>query len=300
MSDTSKLNPAIDADSIVYRQGFAADSWAKSIWPESHTTVNYLDKALSLVDYAIDRIENVWFPDRENSWIVLSGDNNFRKELATIKPYKGNRKAEKPKYYNEIREYMLSIGAEMVDGIEADDRIAHIQCKDLENTCIVTIDKDLNMIPGWKFNPTKETFKYVTDTQAYISFFRQMLEGDTTDNIPGIYGIGPAKAAKAIPDDISRDEGVEIVRRAYTEAYKGSAEEALIEIAGLLWMQRYPEDWCPYFPKTGHSLGRDVLDKRPRVVTDEVTIEVEEGTPGTGDEIGTGSQGSEVPGEQGN
>lgn len=292
MSKTSHLNPCIDGDPMVYRSGFAADSWARSIWPESHETVEYLDKALSLIDYSITRLEDVWFPDREHSWLIISGDTNFRKELATIKPYKGNRKNERPKYYKEIREYMLSIGAELTEGIEADDKVAHLQMRHPEDTCIVTIDKDLNMIPGWKFNPTKETFNYVTDTQAYINFFRQMLEGDTTDNIPGIKGIGPKGAAKAIPDDSSPSKCIEVVRRTYQEAYKGTAEEALIEVAGLLWIQRFPEEWCPYFPKAGH--------KRPSVVTDEVTLEVEESGEGSGDEVGTGSESSEVLGEQGN
>jgi len=61
----------------------------------------------------------------------------------------------------------------------------------------VTIDKDLRSVPGWHWNPTKEQGPVEVDQYtADLNFHKQWLTGDTTDNIPGIWRFGPAKAEK--------------------------------------------------------------------------------------------------------
>src|SRR6478609_6438642 len=97
MAKTSELIPLVDADYLVYRIGFAV----KDDEP--------LEYALATVRSAVG---NIWekFPDSpQQGQMFLTGKENFRDKVATIQIYKGNRDpANKPKYYSEIREYMIS------------------------------------------------------------------------------------------------------------------------------------------------------------------------------------------------
>jgi len=149
-----------DSDILVYRCGFSADSEAKKDWGvEKYMDMDYPEKALGNTKAAITGVFEKLEADPKDALFFLTGAGNFRDKIATIKPYKGNRDpTHKPKYYNEIRDYLVGVWkAQMVEGHEADDAMAMAQwaCPD-RSTCIVTIDKDLNMIPGWHYNWVKE------------------------------------------------------------------------------------------------------------------------------------------------
>lgn len=231
------LTPIIDGDLIVYRCGFAV----KEHEPLSHA----LNNVKSTISNILDQ-----FPERTNQILYLSGKHNFRDQLATILPYKGNRKDQrKPRDYQEIRDYMISQWkAEVVEWIEADDAcgIAQFRHKD-KSSCIVTIDKDLNMIPGWHYNWVKNKMTYIDINAANINLFRQMLEGDVaSDNIPGIKGIGPVGAQKII--DSCRGDLAQLrerVKEEYRKQYGDRWEDAYEEVGGLLWIQREENQRCP-------------------------------------------------------
>ena len=79
----------------------------------------------------------------------LTGPDNFRK---TIYPeYKANRTAPKPIHLKDLQKYAIKhMGAEMApDTLEADDALGINQTDD---TMIVSLDKDLLMIPGKHFS----------------------------------------------------------------------------------------------------------------------------------------------------
>jgi 5'-3' exonuclease len=230
------LNPIIDGDLIVYRCGFSV----KEHEPESHALQNVKSTLNGILDQ---------FPERKWYKLYLSGTNNFREELATIKGYKANRADQrKPRDYDLIRKYLIEEWeGEVVDWIEADDAVGIEQFKHKDkSTCLVSNDKDLNQIPGWHFNWVKNTFKYIDFNSANINFWRQMLEGDSTDNIPGITGVGPKTAQKIIDEchgDLVRLR--EEVRNRYRKQYGESWQEAYEECAGLLWIQRETNQRCP-------------------------------------------------------
>lgn len=235
------LVPLIDGDILTYRLGFAADAGAKKDSPEGWESLDYLEWALHLVDNQMQAIIDMFNGDGK-LWLYLSGKNNFRFDIATIKPYKGNRDpSKKPKYYDQLRDYMVQEwGAVMTDGIEADDALGtHQFSKKDKSTVICTIDKDLNMIPGFHFNFVKGEFYDVKMADANMFFLRQLLTGDSTDNIPGIRGVAEKTSRKLIPDGTTEDQAIQIVGKAYRECYKESAPEALEEIARLLWIRRH-------------------------------------------------------------
>lgn len=243
------LKPIIDGDILVYRLGFAADAQAKREAPESWESQDYLSWALHLVDNQINAITQTAFGKSDQYWLFLSGKDNFREEVATIKKYKGNRQdAKKPKYYKDLRDYMVDVlGATVVDGIEADDAIGQLQYSHNDkSTVICSIDKDLDMIPGYHFNFVKGEFYDVKLPDANLAFLRQMLTGDSTDNIPGIKGIGPKTVAKLIPKGCEEAKAIEVINNQYRNQYGEAWQSAAEEIAKLLWIRRREDETCPY------------------------------------------------------
>lgn len=231
------LVPLIDGDILVYRCGYAV----KDDEP--------LEYCLSTVKHAIQNIMDV-FPEAPDSKLFLTGKGNFRDKLATIQEYKGNRDpSKKPRFYSEIREYMEHHqGADVVHGQEADDAIGILQFANKDkSTVIVTIDKDLDMIPGWHYNFVKDKLYYVTLADANYFFFKQMLTGDRSDNIPGIAGVGDKTADKMLaPAEKAILTMQAIVMNAYRKAYGEQAEYAYKEVASLLWIRRHEDEECPY------------------------------------------------------
>ena len=173
----------------------------------------------------------------------ISGKNNFRTEIAKTEPYKGNRKAPKPKHYEALREYLLKDWEfTLVDGQEADDAIG-IRAYELDpgEFSICTIDKDLDMIRGNHYNFVKDLFYDVTEEEAIFNFYKQILTGDRVDNIIGLKGIGDVKAKRILEECKNEKE----MYLAVLEAYEGN-EERVLENGQLLWIRRLADQvWQP-------------------------------------------------------
>lgn len=241
------LNPLIDADPFTYSCGFAADAQIKREVMEAGGSVEDAAKAVEDTDYlanalantktAVDFILEQQFPDHEWYEVYLSGKGNFRYDLATIRPYKGNRDpSHKPKYFKEIREYLVGkYNAKVIEGQEADDAIGIKQYSHRDkSTVICSIDKDLKMIPGYHYNPRTGEFWYQKLEEANRFFWWQMLVGDSVDNIPGINKIGPKSADKILAKDDWRQVVDELYQKQYGDAWK----DAMNEVAQLLWIRR--------------------------------------------------------------
>jgi hypothetical protein len=276
----------IDGDVIVYRAGFAAESVEYGVHYDDHEydeeVTRWFPKAkaakefmASLPEESRPQIEKRVTPEdvrnarynvstiiqtclddlcatREEVTVFLTGKGNFREEVATILPYKGNRVDNtKPIHTDAIKEYMKhAYDTVVVEGQEADDAMSIAQWEALrsgeDDTVICTIDKDLDMVPGMHFNfVTRESY-YVDPEVAHVYFWRQMLTGDSTDNIPGIRGIGKKTAEKMIPWEASEIECYNVVRKTYEQHYEDKADDALLEVGRLLWMRsRENELWTP-------------------------------------------------------
>lgn len=247
----------VDADIICYSCGFAAqETTYQTSDGELHATLGKAKKhaeakelydkevvafveaepkshALQLAKNLLLRVEDRLDP--KEMWLFLSGKNNFREKVATIRPYKGNRTADKPLHYQAIKDYLVDKWkAEIIDDMEADDALGIYQ---KSNTCIVTIDKDLNMVEGLHYNWRHDTIYNVTELEALRNFYIQLLTGDTTDNIPGVPGIGSSRAVKALRGLTTEEDmywkTLEIYSTKYEKPY-----QALVENARLLWILR--------------------------------------------------------------
>jgi hypothetical protein len=196
--------------------------------------------------------------------LYLSGSTNFR----NVVEYKGNRDRDhRPEHYAALRNYLVEQwGAKLCEGYEADDAVAMEQAQAGDeydvNTIIATIDKDLKMVPGWHYNTRTAEDYIITRDEALLMFYRQLLTGDATDNIPGLYRIGDKKAEKMLPKVLPEQEMYAVVLAAYEEnlakfgddpqarernfGAHTSPEAMLLENARLLYMQQRPDElWNP-------------------------------------------------------
>jgi len=118
----------------------------------------------------------------------LGGSDNFRYNI--YPEYKGNRKDKaKPTYLEDCRELLVTqYGANIVNGYEADDALGIAQTKYDGASRICSLDKDMLMIPGHHFNWVTQEFKLVSPLDGLRTFYKQLVLGDKSDNIPGFDG----------------------------------------------------------------------------------------------------------------
>lgn len=122
--------------------------------------------------------------------VFLTGKGNFRYDL--YPDYKANRKDKpKPIYLQDCREYLVNMWNAVISvGCEADDLIGitATNLNDTDSHVICSIDKDLLQIPGHHFNFVKQEHTYVSPVEGMRSFYKQLILGDVSDNIPGYDG----------------------------------------------------------------------------------------------------------------
>lgn len=219
----------IDADVIAYRMAFGCEDESEKV--AIRKTAEFLEDLVNT------------YTEADDCEGYLTGSNNYRFEIAKTAPYKGTRSAEKPKHLGLLREYMIDAwGFSVQEGQEADDAIGIRAYALGENDYVIcSTDKDLDNLRGWHYNFVKNTKYHVSEKAAIKNFYRQLLTGDRTDNIPGIHGIGPKKADKILQKLYTEDYMYQAVLR----AYEGNVEY-LTEQARLLWIRRKENElWEP-------------------------------------------------------
>lgn len=279
------MRALIDGDVITYQAGFASDQ-TSYVAPDGtecrymNDMKNYckgkdisistvtkkvrpepLEYCLSSVKKMINGIKKAI--DADDVLVLLSGKGNFREIL--YPEYKDNRdRSHRPIHYAEIRKYLIDTWkADEVIGVEADDAMGWHQYKDLivskgdmlsGESCICTIDKDLNQIPGWHYNWRHDdgegSMFWIDPEQALRFFFEQWLSGDAADNIPGIPKVGEKTAQKLISELHHSLGGYPTAKQYYTfiqstYSKRNPVNPKFVNMIGdLLWMQRNPgETW---------------------------------------------------------
>ena len=218
------MKALVDGDIVAYRAAASADT-------EEDVSV-----ALVRVDMTMNDILSA--VGAEDHQVFLSGaaQSNFRYQVDPF--YKANRKEMvKPIYLESCKEFLVTNwGALRCDGYEADDGLGMSQTND---TVICSIDKDLLQIPGKHYNWVKKEFREVSIDQGLKAFFTQTLVGDVSDNVFGIKGIGPVKAARIL-DGVLPEDYYETCRRIYND------DERFHKNCQLLWIWRKMNDiWQP-------------------------------------------------------
>lgn len=248
MTEEQTRTALIDGDIVVYRVCFAAQAQKGGMQLATLICDKFVNEILTKIgacDYEL--------------YLTATDKSNYRYQIAKRKEYKGSAwrlKQEKPEYYNDIREHLQKVWkAEVVTGIEADDMLGIRQCK-LDDSCIVTMDKDLDMIPGHHYNPVsrrhylttdEDKLKLIKDNKKLIGgghrwLYAQMLLGDMVDNIEGLKGYGCVKTYKALNEPETEKDLIKATLGLYRDAYGRKGKEYFLENLDLLWIQRNEDE----------------------------------------------------------
>jgi len=215
----------IDGDVVVYQIGFRADK----------DELGFTD-TLGLLQEFIESLQELC-REKEYTIILSPKSCNFREEI--FSEYKKNRNSKhKPLFYEDIRSALIEKwGAIVTVGQEADDAMGLMQT---DTTIICSIDKDLNMVPGWHYNWRKpeEGLVWVGELEAFKFFMLQCLTGDSVDNIPGLYKIAKRKAMPKVKEPLDdprmTTKGMwEYIKEVYTKEHY----DALFLTSKLLWIR---------------------------------------------------------------
>lgn len=256
-------------DILLYEIGHSC----QGLDPDSgELVISSFDHAKERIDLVISQI--IRGAKATDAVLYLTGKNNFRIDIAKRKGYKGQRVAEKPFHYYNLKAYLIhEYRAIVCEGYEADDAVCIAQYAALrtgEGTIICSRDKDVKQCPGWHYSwecgLQPEWGPYWVDPQEFGKllpsyypeghklagqmkkllgvgdkwFYAQLLMGDSVDNIPGIKGYGPAKVFKLLEHIDNEVDALGVAKVAYINAYGeiGNWQAELEEQAQLVWMVR--------------------------------------------------------------
>lgn len=243
---------SIDADSLIYAAGFAAQKTRYIACTPEGFVVQQLDTkkdadaylethpdleldtfidaapayiAVANLDAAIESILDVTQAD--SHVLYITGTKCWRSEYATIQQYKGNRvNLQRPVHYATLRDHIVSKWrAFTVEWIEADDAVIMDYVEHMCTGVMSHIDKDLDQQPGMHYNPRTGEMRYIDELEAHMNFYTQLLTGDKIDNIKGLSevapkrGIGPATAKKILCECTTEKEMFRAVHEKYVEKY---------------------------------------------------------------------------------
>lgn len=225
----------IDFDSVIYKSVYkivsisqmreaiinygkaGAKEWIKQeVYNESINRCE--NELLKMQNY----VQGIFFGEITGVELYITRNKNcFRKKLSS--DYKAKRK--KNNYVWLIREHYSFNDAIFSDTLEADDLIADRVNELGKDKCIiVSLDKDLRTIGGWLWSYQKiaekdmngnlclnefgyknmifkyDSVDYISDEEASLFFWQQMLMGDSGDGIGGLKKVGIKTAEKILKD----------------------------------------------------------------------------------------------------
>lgn len=249
---------------------------SKKSWDEetfSYRDINVNDAILHAkgkMDLILDRIGG----KAEHTELHFTSGRNFRYALLEEAfPddkemwYKANRGKRKPPPVG-LNDVKLGLEAHFKSmyhvEVEADDYVV-MRKKQLKENCILcVVDKDIykNTFdygqPHWNYyeapwlkNPIKMRWVEMSPEEAMYNQYLQAITGDKSDNIPGLKGIGPAKAAKFIDEEMTEAELWYGLLAAYNKHCRyGDPEDMAILNMRLVNMHQLQEDgevilWLP-------------------------------------------------------
>lgn len=213
----------IDGDIVAYQ--IASSCQTKVDWDDNNEVEIFTDSdeviAKRLEELVLEQASKI---KADETWVCLSDDDhNFRKDI--LPSYKGNRKeVAKPEKLKFAKDFLKrAFKTSFQKSLEADDVMGKIstdpQINKVFKPIIVSIDKDMETIPGYLYNPSKDKNKprKITLPQANKNFMYQTLVGDTVDGYKGCPGIGEVNANR-------------ILEKAYEEGALWATDDQMLSI----------------------------------------------------------------------
>jgi DNA polymerase-1 len=177
---------------------------------------------------------------------------NIRKRTELYPAYKAGRKPAPPDFYAQIpllHELLKAFGWPLyeLDDYEADDIMGALSVQAREkgiDTALITSDLDLLQVVNGNvhvyalkkglsniqlFNPESFKEKYGIETDQFLDF--KALKGDSSDNIPGVSGIGEKTAAELIKQHKTLDnvfENVDLIPEKTAKKLRAGKDSAYL------------------------------------------------------------------------
>lgn len=216
----------IDGDVLFYMAMWEAES-------KEHARENF--------DSLFTSITESLFVDDYAMAIGNNEGSNFRYDIYNL--YKANRtksKSERPEWFYDLKSDIVNDygGCIFADYCEADDMI-RIWANQIKDYIVVSVDKDLDCIEGKHYNPRKDLVYTIDEEDANYNYWKQIIMGDSTDNIPGVPGIGPKKAEKLLLEDPPAIAAC----KAYENYYGKKGHNYLLANGKLIHILRTPTDY---------------------------------------------------------
>lgn len=187
----------LDGDIFAYQAAAAAQT-KHTFGDEVHYDVDEV-KAKRVLLESLERIQKKLKQDTTVVCLSCSTETGWRR--AIMPGYKAHRDpAAKPQLLGAMKDLLRNMHTTYErPTLEADDVMGILSTAAKGpfpgRKVIVSIDKDMKTIPGWLYNPDKDTKprQFSVDEANYWHLY-QTLVGDATDGYKGCPGIGPKRA----------------------------------------------------------------------------------------------------------
>lgn len=236
----------IDADALVYSIGYATQKDLE-FFDGSTFLAGDLQSAKRLIARQIAKVrsqvmEALGVDALDSVELVITGSGNWRS--AFYPEYKQYRKdLAKPQMYTQIRKWLVdSMGASVIDGMEADDYLAIKATEDVQ-VVMASFDKDFHTVAGLFFHTTAAKLydPNINETLCFLLF--QAVNGDRVDGYFGVYGWGETKVKRFLKEMSGGDRTIRQVyltlkkRVKARNGLKAWREQfrVCLDLASLLW-----------------------------------------------------------------
>lgn len=204
----------LDGNSIMFRAYYATAYTGNLMQARSGLYTNAIYGFVNMIQHIIQT------PDMTNIFVAFDkGKKTLRHQ--TYSDYKGGRKPTPPEFLMQIpyiKEYLDVLGIKHLelDDYEADDIVgsmAMLAKDEFDEVMVISGDKDLLQLAKENVHVyltkkgltdlecyTEENFKSLMGIEAYQMTDYKGLIGDSSDNLPGVAGIGPKTACKLLEE----------------------------------------------------------------------------------------------------
>jgi DNA polymerase I len=252
MAEVTKKLAIIDGKSVFYRGYYAMPNLATKDGTPTGGVYGFATMALEVL--------KLLKPD----YVCVAWDKpktNIRKRLELYPHYKAGRKAPPPDFYAQIpllHELLEAFGWPLyeLDDYEADDIMGTLafQAKDKGiDTALITSDLDMLQVINGNvhvyalkkglsnielYHPESFEKKYGITVEQFLDL--KALKGDSSDNIPGVPGIGEKGALKLLHDHKTLDgiyENIELISGStHDKLLKGKDSAYLSKELARIWV----------------------------------------------------------------
>lgn len=234
----------VDADILAYRCAFHRETAEESegYWTWKCNLEDVQSDVLNYLDWLQQRL------DASSYILCLSDTKNFRHGVSET--YKGNRSwMKRPVVLKPLKAWMIeTLEAQIYPTLEGDD-VMGILATSMEDTIVVSLDKDLKSVPGRFYRSEADGVVDISLEEADYYHLYQTLIGDPGDGYKGCPGIGAAKATKMLDKSPTWQTVVDTyVKAGLTEedALVQARQARILRSSDYDHVTKQPILWSPY------------------------------------------------------